>query len=1598
MAETYKGLTVRIGGDATGLQKTLTAVQKAASQTDTQLRKMKQALSMDDTNMDAVTSTVELLGQRAMEASTRLTQLRSSLREIGGQRIELFDGSETKTIEELAAETQNAAMRAGEAKKNYNEVTEELAKVRNEIEKVANVDLSKMSGAELDEFVADLSSAGKISQELADRFAELRVSYKQAFDENEIASTIVKFQDLNSEVTKADSQLQQLAQRLVAAQKAATQMKLGGNVDEQLRQIDSAAQALESEMKQVDEALKLNPNNVEALALKMRDLQESSELSRSKVELLQQQLREMDSQGIGKMSQEMGNAALEAERAQAAYTETTLKVKQLEGEIEALSQTMQTLKTKGQMDSDEYVQAKNEVERLNAELQETVQLNRQASEAFDNATAVGVYRQNQSALVEAKSAAEQADKAYQNLSKSGISLSSTLTSLGMSLMTTVTPAVLSMGYEVVSASQEIDSAYRDMRKTVNGTEEDFQNLKQAAMDFSTTHVTSADQILSIQAIGGELGVATEALDTFAETVSNLEIATNLNADEAATSLGQLSNIMNDLDEETMPNFADALVRLGNNGASTESQIADIASRIGSMGSILGFTTPEILAWASTIASTGQGTEAAGTAIANTMSAIESAAAGGADSVKGFADVAGMAADDFIAAWNTDPSSVFEAFIKGLVRVEEAGGSATATLDGLDIRAARQVQAIEGLMQTVGMLDDNIQMSNDAWQGISDEWGEAGDAAREASAKAEGFSGQLSIMQNVVQNLASEFGDALVPVMQGVTDFAQGLYDVFSQMPTESKQFVTGIAAIVGAAGPLILLGNSIGSFFTKLADGIKKTAATKSAASAVGKLSSSLQNLTGAAGTTAGVISRVLVGGGIMVAVAAFGFLLATVLDVIDAQNDLTESTEGLADVTKRATSLDTYSSSLDEIALNADKAAMSVNELADSNARHVETMRKNVEQAEEQIGTLSSAQDIINRYAGQTDLTASAEGQLAWAIEQVNEQFGLTLTAADVARDAYRNANGDVVDLTDSINKLIDAKKNEARVSVLTDNLTEAYKAQADSAATLADVEQRRQGYIDKMLENGYSQERATSIADQSYGIELDKAQSAFDSATQSVSQYEAELGYATRATSEFADEYDNLSNTMGSAKFDLFSSRLTESGTNIGLLAGDLRALGADVQQFSDLNDSELQQVAEAYDGTASSLIDSLDKFGVSISDAGREAASKAKDIKDALTSLDDTYVTNSIESMGYSLSDFSQKLADAGITSSRITDDIGDDFSLLVQLANGDINKLIYLIQNYNSTPIFDKEGNINVTGTDILLYANDQVYTWNGTNLIDNKTGNIVIQGLPELHDANGQIYTWNNQGELIDQTGNVVINATTLYDTNEAAYEFDGMNLYKDGAVYVDQLELTDAYDNMVKLDNDKLVTSGLNGTVNVDYDDVKEARGWLDGIRNTYAGKSLTYTVNVLTNYKTNGTPSNYTSSVSPGWANRSAAPSSLSSLVSRAATPAMMSLSDDVSDMATKAGTASLMAARANTGIDSIMSNLAGNQDYYVNVAAGVARSSALSGSGAPGNRTSLSDARNGGTTQNIYEITVDGNGTSARVQEITLQLLDQLEKEARL
>lgn len=516
---------------------------------------------------------------------------------------------------------------------------------------------------------------------------------------------------------------------------------------------------------------------------------------RAEIESARAALKAWDDSSIDSTVLKAGNAKGAFEKAKDEFEAARAKVKSLEAEIREAEQAIVDMDGSADMS-----EARAKVDSLKESLKSAKEEAENAGKQFEVMRNTLKYSEVESGMskmiADEKAAVKELDEKFKGLgrttSDSGAAFQQAVQEVGQ--------AAERAGQKIIESANTIDSAYRNIRKTVQGTEEQYKSLHDAAVEFSQSSAITADAMLEMEALGGQLGITVDALQEFGETASNLDIATNISAEDIAIQLGQITNIMDDLDFSTFDNFADALVRLGNNTATTESRIMEVAQRMSAVANVTSMTTPQLLGWSAAIASTGQRSESAATAISNSITGIGKAVAEGGATLEQFAHIAGMSADEFKEKWETSSSEALEAFVKGLGNLSETSTDAIAALESVGISSVRQTTALLALSQTVDNLDDSIEMSKNAFNGVSDQWGKAGDAAREAQNKSEGFSGSLQILKNNAAVLAESLGDSMVVPMQLLSGLLGVVKSAIDAIPGPLRGVVVGLGAAAAAIG------------------------------------------------------------------------------------------------------------------------------------------------------------------------------------------------------------------------------------------------------------------------------------------------------------------------------------------------------------------------------------------------------------------------------------------------------------------------------------------------------------------------------------------------------------------------------------------------------------------------------------------------------------------------------------------------------------------------------------------------------------------------------------------------------------------------------
>lgn len=356
---------------------------------------------------------------------------------------------------------------------------------------------------------------------------------------------------------------------------------------------------------------------------------------------------------------------------------------------------------------------------------------------------------------------------------------------------------------VASAKFAIDfeDSFAGVKKTVDATPEQLSKIKQGIIDLSTTGIDgrgaipqTTTELNELAAAGGQLGISQENIIDFTEVMAQMGSATNLVGEEGAATLARFQNVMG-VGQNEIRNIGSAIVDLGNHSATTESEIAEMALRMGKYGSSVRMSAADVLGYSAALSSLGIEAQMGGSAIGRTWLSIETAVASGGEGLTKFAKYSGKSAEEFKKQWNTDSSGAFNGLLKGLQSAENL----TVALDDLGINNTQDIQAMMALVNGYDLVTESVNRSNTAYK-------ENTALQEEFNAKNETTASKLANTKNNIIEAARSIGETMLPSIQDasttVANFAKGL----SQMSDEQKRTVVNTGATVIALGALSKVG------------------------------------------------------------------------------------------------------------------------------------------------------------------------------------------------------------------------------------------------------------------------------------------------------------------------------------------------------------------------------------------------------------------------------------------------------------------------------------------------------------------------------------------------------------------------------------------------------------------------------------------------------------------------------------------------------------------------------------------------------------------------------------------------------------------------
>ena len=351
--------------------------------------------------------------------------------------------------------------------------------------------------------------------------------------------------------------------------------------------------------------------------------------------------------------------------------------------------------------------------------------------------------------------------------------------LGFGLLAVGGAMMASIAFPIKSAI-EFESAFTGVRKTVNATEQEFKQIESNFRNISKNAPITAVALSKIGEMAGQLGVkGVDNITKFTDTISKLSVTTNLTAEAGSTQFARIANIM----QEPIANverMGSTVVSLGNNFATTESEITAFTNRIAGAGQIAGLSTSDLMGIGAAFSSVGVEAERGGTAVSKTLFKMAEASEMGGEKLNQFAEVAGMTATQFSDLFKNDAAGAFNQFVSGL---SKEGVQAVGLLDELELSDQRLKQAFISVAGAGGIMENAISSASKAWS-------ENTALTNEAELRYNTVASQLQIMKNNFGDLFITIGQFFLPVMKIGSSILRGFASVLNAVAS------TGIGKVI----------------------------------------------------------------------------------------------------------------------------------------------------------------------------------------------------------------------------------------------------------------------------------------------------------------------------------------------------------------------------------------------------------------------------------------------------------------------------------------------------------------------------------------------------------------------------------------------------------------------------------------------------------------------------------------------------------------------------------------------------------------------------------------------------------------------------------
>ena len=443
-----------------------------------------------------------------------------------------------------------------------------------------------------------------------------------------------------------------------------------------------------------------------------------------------------------------------------------------------------------------------------------------------------------------------------------------MVSIGKKMTVAVTTPLILLGKKLYGTATDYESAFAGVKKTTDATEEEFAVLYDQLLQIAETNPTGFVEAAGIMEMAGQLGVAKEELAGFTQAYIGLQESTNINGEDGAADLARFLNVT-EKSTANIDRIGGVIVGLGNNFATTENEILQMATRMGATADLAGFSATEILAFSAALSSVGIRAEAGGSAAGKLMKKMQLAAEVGGtaqeklaaagyefesgldfvnalasmkkgdiadiadkmgmtvDAVKDlgdswlsleqFSEVMGMDKAGFLDSWDAGAAQSMLKFFQGLGNLDpESGNSILAQLAEMDITEIRLSNLVAAMAGNSAIFEAALTEAYKQYAADPNSNAMAEEVAKRYATQ----ESQNAMLGNKLENSMADLGDNLVKALQPALDMINNLLNAFNQLSEGDQDKIITAFMIFAAGGPIVTAVGATVEAIGKIGTGI----------------------------------------------------------------------------------------------------------------------------------------------------------------------------------------------------------------------------------------------------------------------------------------------------------------------------------------------------------------------------------------------------------------------------------------------------------------------------------------------------------------------------------------------------------------------------------------------------------------------------------------------------------------------------------------------------------------------------------------------------------------------------------------------------------